>query len=147
MKFQLILDSSAEESTVVTAKAESSLVRAIRELVLGKESEERLTVEDGLDLRRLSYSEIECITVDQRKVYAIASDGKHYRTRRSLSELEAILPSYFIRINKSAIANERRILRFAATFRGGIDAHFACGYREYISRRCYAEIKRRSSQA
>ena len=28
-------------------------------------------------------------------------------------------------------------------FSGGIDAVFACGYREYVSRRCFAEIKRR----
>ena len=26
---------------------------------------------------------------------------------------------------------------------GGVDAHFRCGYVEYVSRRCFADIKRR----
>ena len=28
-------------------------------------------------------------------------------------------------------------------FSGGVDAVFRCGYREYVSRRCFAEIRRR----
>ena len=35
-----------------------------------------------------------------------------------------LLPSYFIRINKSTLANEHRILRFDAAFSGGVDAVF-----------------------
>ena len=57
--------------------------------------------------------------------------------------MEEILPSYFIRINKSALANEHRILRFDAVFSGGVDAVFQCGFKEYVSRRCFAEIKGR----
>ena len=57
--------------------------------------------------------------------------------------MEEIMPSYFIRINKSALANEHRIERFDAAFSGGVDAVFRCGYREYVSRRCFAEIRRR----
>jgi hypothetical protein len=60
-----------------------------------------------------------------------------------LRDLESSLPAYFIRINKSSLANENRILRFEAVFNGGVDAVFRCGYKEYVSRRCFAEIKRR----
>jgi DNA-binding LytR/AlgR family response regulator len=91
----------------------------------------------------LSYGEIECITVLDRKVIAIDSKGDRYRIQDRLRDLEDRLPSCFIRINKSALANERRILRFDAAFSGGVDAVFRCGYREYVSRRCFAEIKRR----
>jgi DNA-binding LytR/AlgR family response regulator len=76
-------------------------------------------------------------------VTAIDTEGKQYRIHDRLRDLEEILPSYFIRINKSALANEHRILRFDAAFSGGVDAVFACGYREYVSRRCFAEIRRR----
>lgn len=62
---------------------------------------------------------------------------------KMLRDLEDILPSYFIRINKSTLANEHCIARFDAVFSGGVDAVFRCGYREYVSRRCFAEIKRR----
>ena len=94
-------------------------------------------------LRKLPFSEIECITILDRKVIAIDALGKQYRIQDRLRDLEAVLPSYFIRINKSTLANEHRIARFDAAFSGGVDAVFRCGYREYVSRRCFAEIKRR----
>ena len=74
---------------------------------------------------------------------AIDALGNHYRLSDRLRDLEARLPSYFIRINKSTLANEHRILRFDAAFSGGVDAVFRCGYREYVSRRCFSEIRRR----
>ena len=94
-------------------------------------------------MRKLAFRNIECITVLDRKVVAIDTSGNHYRIQERLRDLEEILPSYFIRINKSAIANEHRIARFDAVFSGGVDAVFRCGYREYVSRRCFAEIRRR----
>ena len=95
------------------------------------------------EIRKLAFSEIECITILDRKVTAIDSSGEHYRLQDRLRDLEEILPSYFIRINKSTLANEHRIERFDAVFSGGVDAVFQCGYREYISRRCLGEIRRR----
>ena len=95
------------------------------------------------EMRKLKFSEIECITVLERKVIAVDAAGKHYRLHERLRDLEQILPSYFIRINKSSLANEHRIARFAAVFSGGVDAVFQCGYRDYVSRRCFAEIRRR----
>ena len=95
------------------------------------------------EMRKLTFQEIECITILDRKVIAIDTNGNHYRMKDRLRELEDILPSYFIRINKSTLANEHRILRFDAVFSGGVDAVFQCGYREYVSRRCFAEIRRR----
>lgn len=41
--------------------------------------------------------------------------------------MENILPPYFIRINKSALANEHRIARFDTVFSDGVDAVFQCG--------------------
>jgi DNA-binding LytR/AlgR family response regulator len=95
------------------------------------------------EMRKLLFSEIECITILDRKVIAIDTSGNKYRIQDRLRNLEDILPSYFIRINKSSLANEHRILRFNAVFSGGVDVIFQCGYREYVSRRCFAEIRRR----
>ena len=74
---------------------------------------------------------------------AIDRSGIQFLLRNRLRDLEDVLPSYFIRINKSTLANEHRIARFDAAFSGGVDAVFQCGYREYVSRRCFAEIRRR----
>ena len=102
-----------------------------------------ITVSTEDELRRLPFSEIECITVLDRRVVAIDTEGNRYRLQERLRQLEDILPSYFIRINKSTLANEHRIERFDAVFNGGVDAVFRCGYREYVSRRCFSQIRRR----
>ena len=95
------------------------------------------------EMKKLLFSEIECITVVNKKVTAVDAKGNRYRIQEKLRDLENILPSYFIRINKSTIANEHRIERFVAVFNGGVDAVFRCGYREYVSRRCFSQIRRR----
>ena len=94
-------------------------------------------------MRKLSFDEIECITIIDKKVIAIDTEKQLYRIQDRLRDLEELLPSYFIRINKSTLANEHRILRFDAVFSGGVDAVFRCGYKEYVSRRCFAQIRRR----
>ena len=94
-------------------------------------------------MRKLTFLEIECITIIGRKVIAIDTKGNHYSIKDRLRDLEDILPSYFIRINKSTLANVYCIAKFDAVFSGSVDAVFRCGYREYVSRRCFAEIKRR----
>ena len=91
----------------------------------------------------LSVSEIECITVLEGKTYAIDTQNKRYRLKQRLYELEATLPASFIRINKSTLANEAALDRFTVTYAGSVDAVFKCGYTEYVSRRCFAQIKRR----
>ena len=143
MKYKLIIDKDAEEMITVVAHAPSSLTQQIEDLVRGHSGVDCLMGywDDGL--RKLAFHEIECITILGRKVIAIDLDGNQYRLQDRLRDLEDILPSYFIRINKSSLANEHRIDRFDAVFNGGVDAVFRCGYREYVSRRCFAEIRRR----
>jgi len=143
MKFKLIIDKNAEEEIMVIAHAPSSLTQKIENLVLDYSGADYLLGYRDEEMRKLAFSEIECITILDRKVIAIDGNGNHYRVQDRLRDLEAILPSYFIRINKSTLANEHRIARFDATFSGGVDAVFQCGYREYVSRRCFVSIRRR----
>ena len=143
MKYKLIIDKDSEEEITVRVHSPSSLTQKIENLVRDFSGADSIVGYTDDEMRKLKFDEIECITVISRRVIAIDTDGKHYRIQERLRDLEEILPSYFIRINKSSIANEHRILRFDAVFSGGVDAHFRCGYREYISRRCFAEIKRR----
>lgn len=143
MKYKLILDKDAEEEIRIIAHGPSALTKQIEDLVFQYTGADSIMGYRDDTLRKLVFSEIECITVLQRKVIAIDSRGIQYRIPDRLRDLEEILPSYFIRINKSSLANEHRIVRFDAVFGGGIDAVFQCGYREYVSRRCFAEIRRR----
>ena len=143
MKYKLIIEKSVEETVVATVHAPSSLTQQIENLVRSFSGADSILGYRDDEMRKLAFSEIECITVLDRKVTAIDRKGHQYILRERLRDLEEILPSYFIRINKSTLANEHCIARFHAVFSGGVDAVFQCGYREYVSRRCFAEIKRR----
>ena len=143
MKYRLIIDKNAEEEIIAVVHAPCALTQQIENLVCSHSGADSLLGYRDDEMRRLAFSDIECITIIGRKVIAIDTDGARYRIAERLRDLEGMLPSYFIRINKSALANEHRILRFDAAFSGGVDAVFMCGYREYVSRRCFAEIRRR----
>ena len=141
MKFRLIIDKDKDEEIVATVHNRTPLIDEI-EALLSKHTD-RIPgyIED--DIKMLSISEIECITVLDGKTYAIDSKNKGYRLKQRLYELEAALPASFIRINKSTLANENALDQFSVTIAGSVDAVFKCGYREYVSRRCFAQIKRR----
>jgi len=143
MKYKLIIDQNAEEEITAVVHAPSSLTQQIEDLVCNYSGSDCLIGHREDEMRKLAFGEIECITIMERKVIAIDTAGNRYRLQDRLRDLEGILPSYFIRINKSALANEHRILRFEAVFSGGVDAIFQCGYREYVSRRCFGAIRRR----
>ena len=143
MKYKLVIDKDAEEEIIAIVHAPSALTQQIEQLVRGFSGADCVMGYREDEMRKLTFAEIECITILRRKVMAIDTAGNHYRIQERLRDIEAVMPAYFIRINKSALANEQRIARFDAAFSGGVDAVFQCGYREYVSRRCFAEIRKR----
>lgn len=143
MKFTLIIDEEKDEEIVATVHARTALTDEIEALVLNYAGADRIPGYREDDMKMLSFSDIECVTVLDGKTYAIDRKNQRYRLRTRLYELEALLPASFIRINKSTLANENRLDRFAVTYSGAVDAVFQCGYTEYVSRRCFAQIKRR----
>lgn len=143
MKFTLRIDETRDEEIIVYAHQRSPLTDKIEALVREQSSVDTIACFDEDEIKLLSAAEIECVTVLDGKTFVIDSQGKRLRVKQRLYELEKLLPSFFIRINKSTLANEKKIQRFAASFSGAVDAVFQCGWREYVSRRCFAEIKRR----
>lgn len=145
MEFKLMIDPSRPEVVTAAVHARSELTDRIEALVLRYSGADRLTVYAQDEVRQLPFSQIECLTVIDGKTWAIDATGSRYRVKLRLYELEAVVPACFIRINRSTLANEKRLERFAASFSGAVDAVFRCGWREYVSRRCFAQIKRRFS--
>lgn len=143
MKFKLIIDEKCEEEIVAKVHSANDLTSKIEDMVLSYVGNDYLNAQGDYELLTIKFADIECISVIERKVFVIDGNGRSLRTSGTLSDIERALPSYFIRINKSTIANERKISCYKTTFSGGVDAIFKCGYREYVSRRCFAEIKRR----
>lgn len=143
MHFQLRIDPEKPELVVVRAHRRSELVEQIEDLVTGSTEKNQLAGYTEDDMRMLSFSEIQCILVEEGVTVAVVGKDEKYRLKQRLYELEEILPDAFIRISKSALANEKHLVRFTAGFSGAVDAVFRCGWKESVSRRCFAEIKRR----
>ena len=143
MKFNLIIDKTKNEELTLIVHERSELVDKIEAIVAEADGSDILVAFNEEEMRLLTFSDIECIMVIDGKTYAVDTHGSRLRLKKRLYEIEEILPSYFIRINKSAIANEKRLEKFKTGFSGAVDAVFKCGYVDYVSRRCFAEIKRR----
>jgi DNA-binding LytR/AlgR family response regulator len=143
MKFKLIIDENAEECVTVVANKRNSLTDELENAVMNYHGEDEIVVYSDIEMKSLAISNIECVSVIDGKCEVVDCDGKKYAVKERLYEVEQRLPNYFIRINKSAIANEKAIERFKADFGGGVSVEFKCGYSDYVSRRCFAEIKRR----
>ncbi len=143
MKFTLIIDEQKDEEVVATVHSRTALIDQIEALVLAHTGHDTITAYTDDEIKLLPIGQIECISVLDGKTYAIDTNNQRYRLKQRLYELEAQLPPSFIRINKSTLANKARLDRFAVTYSGAVDAVFKCGFREYVSRRCFAQIKRR----
>lgn len=143
MKFMITVDSNAEESVSVVVNKKNSFIDDIENLVRNYSGENEITVYSENEFLKLNFENVECIFVMGGKTELISADGKHYFIKERLYEIEQLLPGYFVKINKSAIANERAISRFKSDFSGGVSVEFKCGHSDYVSRRCFAEIKRR----
>jgi len=142
MKFRLIIDGSAKDDVTLTVKKPSPLTDKIEELVNSYCGSDKITVQTKNSLKQLTFSEIECITVIDGKTCVIADSGERFESKMRLYELEELLPSGFIRINKSAIANKEMLDRFTAGYSGSVNAVFKSGYTDYVSRRCFAKIRK-----
>jgi len=143
MIFRLNLNPKCEEEIIANVHERTPLIDEIEKLVTKDNVNDQLTgyLED--EIKILKVDEVECFFVEDEKTYALYSDKKKYVIKKRLYELETILPTDFIKINKSAIANSKKISKFKVLLSGAVDAQFASGYTECISRRCFVEIRRR----
>ena len=143
MKFRLIIDKNHDEEIVATVKEKTSLIDYIQTLV--EDEDNGFVGYLNNEIRKLNIHDIECIYTQDSKTYCVCNDKRVYQIKKRLYEVEKTLPPTFIRINKSGIANSKKIKRFITTITGSVNVEFICGYTDYVSRRCFAEIKRRNN--
>ena len=143
MIFKLQLDQNHEEEIVATVHQRTPLIDEIERLVTQDSLTDQIPGYEEDAIVIIDLKEIDCFYVEEERTYAHCQNGKQYLIRKRLYELEKTLPVYYERISKSAIANWPRIGRFRVQLSGAVDAVFKSGYTECISRRCFAELKRR----
>lgn len=143
MVFKLFIDKNCREEVIANVHERTPLIDEIERLVMQDCISDQLPGYMDDEISMLEIQQIECFIVESEKTYALCSDGKRYQIRKKLYELESVLPGNFEKINKSAIANWKKITKFKVQLSGAVDAVFKSGYVECISRRCFADLKRR----
>lgn len=142
MKFKLIIDKNAEECITAVCHERTPIIDQI-ESIIQKESNDNSIVGYADDeFKTIEFESIEVIYVEGGKTFAVLDDKRTYRVKLRLYEVESLLPTNFKKLSKSVIGNMKKIDRFSSTITGAVDAVFKCGRKEFISRRCLAEIKR-----
>ena len=142
MDFQLIIDKENEEVITARVKKANELTDRIENLVKEYVGENKIVAFSEDETVILEIKNIECVTVIDNKVWTITESGK-FLIKSRLYEVEKILPSSFIKINKSSVANISKIKKFISTYSGSVNVEFKSGYTDYVSRRCLPQVKRR----
>lgn len=143
MIFKLQIDPEHEEEITATVHRRTPLIDEIEKLVLQETIPDQIPGYYEDEITMLEISQVEYFYVEADKTYASYISGQRYLIKKRLYELEQVLPADFERINKSAIANWKRISKFKVQLSGAVNVVFKNGYTDYISRRCFAELKRR----
>jgi DNA-binding LytR/AlgR family response regulator len=139
VKCTVIIDENREEEVVVYAHARTSQVEKIESLV--KESVPLMGYGDDAVVP-LQSEELLCVFVEAGKVYAMTLNDK-WQLKGRLYQVEELLPSSFVKINQSCLANIRKIQRFQSTIGGTLQVVFENGYVDYVSRRQLKTVKER----
>lgn len=137
MKLSINITNEHEEEVIVYAKEKNELVLEIVKLIKG--DTEIIGQTNGTTVRLLPY-EIVCFSSDNNKVYAYTKNEK-YTIKQKLYQIEEIIGDSFVRINKSCIANIKKIKKFKASIGGSYLVEFTNGYTDYISRRELKNVK------
>ena len=140
MKISVFIDKYREEEIKIFAKEETELIDQIKSLIRDYSSQINGYKEKEIFL--LKISDIYCFTAESNKVFAITENDK-FLIRDRLYNIEKNLSNEFIKINKSCIANIKKIERFDATFSGTLMVKFKNGYIDYVSRRSVKTVKER----
>lgn len=140
MKVTTIIDPDGEEEVIIRARQRCDLVERIEQLIAGEAAEilgfsgEKAAIIDPVKVCRF--------TVEQDKIYARVG-GESYRIKQRLYQIEQKLPSYYVKINQSCLANTRQIAQFETAFSGALRVVFKNGDVDYVSRRNLKQVKER----
>ena len=140
MKFKLIIDADREEEIIVYAHSRSEKVQAIE--ALAQEGAGELVGYRDKEIIPLQPDQVCCFVIEGERVYALLPKER-LLVKSRLYQLEQQLPSYYIKINQSCLANRHKILRFDASYGGSLRVHFEGGHIDYVSRRQLKVVKER----
>ncbi len=140
MKISVFIDKNREEEIAIYTHEETELIKQIKALV--NDFSSQITGFKDSEIFQLKANDIYCFTVESNRVFAITEKDK-FMLKNRLYSIEQGLSSDFIKINKSCIANIKKIDRFDASISGTLKVKFKNGYTDYVSRRSVKAVKER----
>ncbi len=144
MKLYVFIDDE-EENVTVHCHERNVLVDKIEELVLDDENEIEGKNCFGYlenEIVPLKINNITMFYTKDEKTYA-SIDGKAYKIKKRLYQVEEMLSNDFIKINKSCIINKNHIKKFDTSWSGTLSVELDDGIKEYVSRRMIKNLKER----
>ena len=139
MKLNVFVDKTQDERIDIYLKERRQIVDDIEKLI--SEENELLCHKDG-EVYRLSFSEIVLFSVENEKVAAFTEKDK-YLVRERLYMIEAKMPSYFVKLNQSAVGNIKKIKKFDCSVSGTLKVTFINGLTDFVSRRQVKAVRER----
>ena len=143
MLFKLLIDKTCNEEVTAKVHERTPLVDEIERLVLQNDVSDKIPGYDNDMIVMLPIKNIECFYIENDKTYAQCINNKRYLVKKRLYELSPLLPLDFEKINKSAIANWKHVDKLTIQLSGAVNVVFKSGYEDYISRRCFSELRKR----
>ncbi len=140
MKCTVNISSDREEEIQIFCKEKTKLVEKI--IALAEEDCIEITGYCDDRTKILDLSDIFFFVTENNRVFAVTEKDK-WTLRQRLYKIEELLPSSFIKINQSCIANINKIDCFKSTFTGAMAVIFKNGATDYVSRRQLKNIKER----
>lgn len=140
MDIKIIIDKEQKEQIIIYAKEKTALIEEIEGIVINSNKE--IIGYKNKVMCKLSPAHIYCFIIENGKVYAVTENDKLLLKHR-LYELEEMLTDEYIKINKSCLANFKKIKHFDASISGNMTVTFKNGYTDYVSRRCVKKVKER----
>ena len=109
MIFKLIVNKECEESICATVHERTPLIDEVERLVSLDDAPDTVVGYEEDTIAVVRIADVELFFVENDKVYAHCGDNKFYRIKKTLSEIEQIVPNDFVRISKSGIANWSKV--------------------------------------
>ncbi|MBD5429985.1 LytTR family DNA-binding domain-containing protein [Lactobacillus sp.] len=143
MKFKLLIQPDKEEIVQAQLHEVSKFSKQLEEFVVSNGSISSLVGFDAdKEIVYLNFVDIAIIGVIEGKTYAITNDNRQYLLKRRLYQVAEKLPDYFLKINKSSIVNRHQIKKFTVNSGAGINVIMKNNVTDYVSRRCFAKIRK-----
>lgn len=143
MKFKLLIKPNEEEIVQAQLHRTSKFSEQLEEFVMNDGKNNPLIgFDEDKEIAYLNLDDISIITVIDGKIYAILNNNQKYWLKQRLYQVADQLPDYFLKINKSSIVNRHQIEKFMINSGAGINVIMKNNITDYVSRRCFAKIRR-----